>query len=89
MVNLSVDDLTHLIKNCVALELQKFTAPNSQSTKQDSDELLSRVATGKLLGVSMTTLFHWNNDDILPAKKIGGRVFYLKSEVMSKFNNVA
>ncbi|MGK4566924.1 helix-turn-helix domain-containing protein [Flavobacterium sp. 3HN19-14] len=56
---------------------------------QGINELLTREETSKLLKVSFTTLFHWNNDSTLPAHKIGRKVFYLRNEVMNKLNNAA
>ncbi|MFV8354368.1 hypothetical protein [Flavobacterium sp.] len=89
LIQISVTDLRNLISDCVATELQKVSNPKLQNPESVSDELLSRDATGKLLGVSLTTLFHWNNDNTLPAQKIGGRVYYQKSVIMNKLNNVA
>ena len=45
--------------------------------------------TAELLSVSETTLFLWNRDKKLENKKIGNRVYYLKSEVICKLNSVA
>lgn len=89
MVNLSVDDLTLLISNCVKAELQKITNIIQLNPKVEKDELLSRKQTSELLGVSYTTLFHWHNDKTLPAQKIGSRVYYQKSIIMDKLNQVA
>ena len=61
---------------------------NSQPEKEES-KIISRIDASKLLGVSLTTLFHWNNDGILKAKKIGSKVYYLKNDVMDKFKAVA
>ena len=87
MVNLSVDDLTKLISNCVKAELQNLNEvirPNPETS-----DLLNRAETAKLLKVSFVTLFHWNKDKTLPAQKIGSRVYYQKSVIMNKLNNVA
>ena len=89
MVNFSVDDLTELISNCVKAELQKISNVIQLNPKVENNELLSRKQASELLGVSYTTLFHWNNDKTLPAKKIGNKVFYQKSAIMDKINNVA
>lgn len=89
MINLSVNDLTVLISNCVKAELQKINNVIQLNPKVESDELLSRKQASELLGVSYTTLFHWNNDNTLPAQKMGGRVYYQKSSIMDKLNHVA
>lgn len=47
------------------------------------DELLNREATSKLLSVSLVTLWDWTRKDIIPAYRIGNKVRYKKSEVLS------
>ncbi len=89
MINLSVKDLTDLISNCVKAELQKVNDVIQLHPKTDSNELLTREEVAKMLKVSYTTLFLWNRDNKLEAKKIGKRVFYLRSEVMNRLNSVA
>lgn len=89
MINLSVSDLTELISNCVKAELQKMNNVIQLNPKVESDELLSRKKTSELLGVSYTTLFHWNNDNTLPAQKIGNRVYYQRSIIMDKLSHIA
>ncbi len=89
MVNLSVNDLTELISNCVKAELQKIDNLIQLNPKVETDELLSRKQASELLGVSFTTLFHWNNDKTLPAQKMGNKVYYQKSAIMDKLNHVA
>lgn len=89
MINLSVSDLTELISNCVKAELQKMNNVIQLSPKVESDELLSRKKTSELLGVSYTTLFHWNNDKTLPAQKMGNRVYYQRSIIMDKLSHTA
>ncbi len=91
LVQLNVGDLQQLITDAVKQELQKIADViklNPKESEKDSD-LLTRYETAKLLKVSTTSLFIWNRDSILKAKKIGRRVYYLKSEVMSKLNAIA
>jgi excisionase family DNA binding protein len=89
MINLSVEDLTVLISNCVKAELQKINNVIQLNPIVENDEVLSRKQASELLNVSYTTLFHWNNDKTLPAQKIGKRVYYQKSAIMEKLNHVA
>ena len=91
LVQLSVGDLQQLITDAVKQELQKITELfklNGKDSKEES-ELLTRDETAKLLQVSTTTLFIWNRDSILKAKKMNSRVYYLRSDVMSKLKAVA
>lgn len=91
LVQLSVGDLQQLISDVVKNELQKITDAIKLNPKESENEndFLTREETGKLLKVSTTTLFLWNRDSILKAKKIGRRVYYSKSEVYNKLNLVA
>ena len=86
VVQLSTKDLFQLITDAVKQELSKIAEVikmNSNDSENESN-IISRSETAKLLGVSLTTLFIWNRDSILNAKKIGSRVYYLKDEVISK-----
>ena len=89
MINLSVMDLTDLISNCVKAELQKINEVIQLNPKTETSELLTRDEVAKILKVSYTTLFHWNNSGSLPAQKIGKRVYYQRSIIMNKLNTVA
>lgn len=89
LIQMNISELTEIISNCVKSELQKMNNVIQLPQKVESDELLSRKQASELLGVSYTTLFHWNNDKTLPAQKIGSKVYYQKSAIMSKLNHVA
>lgn len=49
----------------------------------DKDILLTREETGKMLSVSLVTLWSWTRKDLVPAYRIGNKVRYKKSEVLS------
>ncbi|MFY1046664.1 helix-turn-helix domain-containing protein [Chryseobacterium sp. GP-SGM7] len=53
---------------------------------KNEKEFYTRDETAKLLDVSLTTLFHWNNDGTLTNTKIGKRVYYSKKEVLARLN---
>lgn len=91
LVQLSSSDLFQLIKQAVKEEMNKITDVIKLNPKESDKEndLLTREETANLLKVSTTTLFLWNRDSILKAKKIGRRVYYSKSEVYNKLNLVA
>lgn len=50
------------------------------------DELMTRQQVAEMLGVTLTTLFHWNNKGILPTIKIGNKVRYRRSDVEKALN---
>jgi excisionase family DNA binding protein len=85
---LSVEDLSTMIRQSVATELQKVSNLISKTPKDDSDKILTREEVCKLLKVSTTTLFNWNNDKILENYKVGRRVYYKKSDVLAILNPI-
>jgi predicted RecB family endonuclease len=91
LVQLSTNDLFQLIKEAVKEELNKITnvIQLNPKEKENEPELLTRRQTAELLKVSETTLFLWDRDKKLENKKIGNRVYYLKSEVINKIKTVA
>lgn len=86
MYQLSLEDLSTMIRQSVATELQKVSNLISPTPKDDSDKILTREEVCKLLKVSTTTLFNWNNDKILENHKVGRRVYYKKSDVLAVLN---
>jgi len=91
LVHLNVSDLQNLIKEAIKNELHEFLEvfQGNRNNLEEESEIISRNDACKLLKVSTTTLFHWNNNNILKAKKIGNRVYYLKSDVIDKLKSVA
>ena len=90
IIDLQTSDLVSLIKETVASEFQRFSNLMATIPKEDEQtKIITRDETAKMLNVSLTTLFHWNRNKILEAKKIGSRVYYLKNDVLSKLNEVA
>ncbi len=85
-VNISLEDMTIIMREIVASELQKAKEFTSPTPKDDSDKILTREEVCKLLKVSNTTLFHWHNGKVLVNHKIGRRVYYTKADVMAKLN---
>ena len=86
IVNVSLEDMANTLREIVASELQKVKSLLTETPKDESDKILTREEVCKLLKVSTTTLFHWNNDKVLVNHKIGRRVYYMKADVMAKLN---
>jgi excisionase family DNA binding protein len=78
--NTNITDFKKEIMSSVS-EVFKDFANSLQVT--DNDILLSREETSKLLSVSLVTLWDWTRKDIIPAYRIGNKVRYKKSEVLS------
>ena len=45
-------------------------------------ELMSRIETSELLGVNLVTVHKWVNQGLLSCYKLGGKVYFKRSEVM-------
>lgn len=67
-----VNGLSEVLKNFANLQ-----------TQLDRDILLTREQTSKMLSVSLVTLWDWTRKDLVPAYRIGNKVRYKKSEVLS------
>lgn len=83
LLTISKEELMQDFEQIVRKVLEKMQ--QDQSAK-DEKEFYTREETAKLLNVSLTTLFNWNNDGILKTKKIGKRVYYSKNEVLARLN---
>lgn len=88
LVQLNVEDLQKLIKEALKEEITKITdvIKLNSKTSENESEVLTREETAKLLNVSFTSLYHWNKDGSLPAKKINHKVYYQRSMIMDKLN---
>lgn len=85
-VNISLEDMTCIMREIVASELQKAKEIISPTPIDESDKIMTREEVCKLLKVSNTTLFHWHNDKVLVNHKIGRRVYYMKTDLMHLLN---
>lgn len=81
-MQIDLDSFGQFIQELVREELEKIIP-----VKSEEKEFYTREETAKLLNVSLTTLFHWNNQGILKTKKLGKRVYYSKSDVLSQLNS--
>jgi len=79
---ITVEELGKFIDEKVSKAIEKLTLEK----KSEEKPVYTRDETAKLLDVSLTTLFHWNNQGILKAKKIGKRVYYSKTDVQAHLN---
>lgn len=79
LMQIDIESFGQFIQKLVREELEKIIPAQSEEK-----EIYTREETSKLLNVSLTTLFHWNNQGVLKAKKIGKRVYYSKSDVMAQ-----
>jgi|25_taG_2_1085351.scaffolds.fasta_scaffold08397_1 predicted DNA-binding transcriptional regulator AlpA len=86
LVGMDQEDLISIIKKAVALELQNLNSRPSEASSEKNN-LLTRKETKELLQTSYTTLWSYSKQGFLKPKRIGGRVYYLKSEILSYLDN--
>ncbi len=79
--NIDATEFKNEIINGVLLAL-KNNADTLQSNEQ-TDQLLTREETAKMLSVSLVTLWTWTKNNIIPAYRIGNKVRYKKAEVLT------
>lgn len=78
--NTNTLDFKNEIVNGLSEALRNFA---NQQTQPDLDVLLTREETSKMLSVSLVTLWDWTRKDLIPAYRIGNKVRYKKSEILS------
>lgn len=83
LIQISKEELMQDFEKMIQKALEKLILSKESQTEK---EFYTRDETAKLLDVSLTTLFHWNKQDILKAKKIGKRVYYSKTDVLAHLN---
>ncbi len=82
LTQIDIDSFGQFIQKLFREELEKVIP-----TQIEEKEFYTREETAKLLDVSLTTLFHWNNDGTLKNTKIGNRVYYSKTNILALLNS--
>ncbi|MCT4662912.1 MAG: helix-turn-helix domain-containing protein [Tissierellales bacterium] len=85
IIQTTPSELSSLISDSVKKELDKFKLELKKSNS--NDDLLTREEACKLLNINFTTLWSHTKKGKLPSKKIGNRVYYLKSEILEALNS--
>lgn len=77
-------DVSTLLSNIDGLIENRLKSFNPiPSAPNDTEEFLTREQVAKLLQVSTVTVWAWCNANILKSYKIGNKVRFKKSEVLS------
>lgn len=79
---LSIDDFLGMLEEKINLAIERQNANNFNP--DDGNEFYTRSETANKLKVSLSTLHNWSKGGILIPQKIGNRVYYSKTEVLSK-----
>lgn len=86
MINLSIDDLSNLITNCISKQLKTIKEYQKSETSNSENEILTREEVKDLLKISYTTLWKYNKNGTLKAKKLGRKVYYLREDLSNFLN---
>ena len=86
LVHVSIEDMTSIMREVVATELQKVKNLITEDPKDSLAPGLNRKEVCELLGVCEGTLHNWNINKILVNYKVGRRVYYKKSDVLAILN---
>lgn len=82
-----MDGFQTIIRCVVTSVLQENLSSILQSLKKPSDEYLTRREAAEFLRISKTTLWSLDKSQKLPAKRLNGKVLYLKSDLLTFLNN--
>jgi len=74
------ETFTSILDNRISELVRNFTP-------KEPEEYLTRNETAKLLKISLVTIHEWNKKKILNPRKIGNRVYYLRSEIKELLSN--
>lgn len=80
IIQITPSELFSIVSDSVKKELDKFKQELDLSNSNEI--LLTREETCNLLSINLSTLWSYTKKGKLPSKKIGNRVYYLKSEIL-------
>jgi hypothetical protein len=84
---LTPTELGALVRSEMEQVLQNWTPPPPDFGANIPD-LPTRKQTSEILQVSLVTLNEWSKSGVLPTSKVGSRVRYKKSDVLSALKDV-
>lgn len=82
LVQLSEEDLAHLIQAAVRLELERIWGSKRTNDPEPEEKLLNIKEVMELLRVSRVTIFNWIRTKRIPVHRMSKRLFFKKSEIL-------
>jgi len=70
-------------KNEILIGVKEIFLSDLKNKEVEEDRLLTREETAEMLSVSLVTLWKWTKTDIIPAFRIGSKVRYKKSQILT------
>ena len=78
LISISPDQLKTAIIEGVKLQLEEL---KSNFQPKEPKRYLTRAEVSEMLSIDLSSVHNWTKKGILTAHQIGGRVYYLRSEV--------
>lgn len=78
----SIQELGKIIQESVKREIKNLIPESSQNTSKEK-VLLNRKQACKLLGCSLTTLYHYQKDGRIPFHQVGRKILFDKDELLN------
>lgn len=82
--DMSPESLMQMFRNLLKDEIKKLI---KESKVSETDCFLTRNEAAEFLKISKTTLWSLDKSQILPAKRLSGKVLYRKSDLLN-FSNI-
>ena len=84
VIMIDAEDLLEFVNEVyAAAEVAASTKQKEKVKDAQEEETISRVETAKILGVTSTTLWRWDQVGYLKSIHVGAKVFYRKSDVLA------
>jgi len=84
IILISEDELKQVVLEAVKEGLSYYQSNNKEANGGD---VLSFNQARELLDVSYSTLHKWKRERIIPFYRLGGRIYFKRSDVDNKLNN--
>ena len=81
LISLPKEELQGLIIDCVNACL-KHTPPTPTEDNKQTEQPISQNEAARFLGKSRQTLIAWRKKGVITGHTLGGRVYFLKSELL-------
>ena len=78
----SILELGKIVQESVKKEIENLF-PVSPKRSNEEQVLLNRKQACKLLGCSLTTLYHYQKDGRIPFHQVGRKIFFDKEELLN------
>lgn len=80
-LQMNTEEFTELIREVVLSVVPSINNLTDNQTEKEGKDYYTREEAKDLLKVSYATLWKYNKDGILPATKIGSRVYYKSKDI--------